>query len=331
MASEINIAVLGTGRIGRRHIEIILRLKNFKLVATIDPEKSDYPEIQHYHTLEEFFQAGESVDLVVICTPNGLHAGQAVLCIKRGYHVVIEKPMALDSASANEVIETALMHDKKVFCVMQNRFSPISAWLKDCIDKKRLGEIYMVDVQCYWNRDARYYLPEGSPHSWHGKTDLDGGPLYTQFSHFVDMVFWLFGNWTDIHASLECFRNREYTEFEDSGNISFRLGHKTLGNFAYTNAAYNQNLLSSLTIIGENGSIRVGGQYMQELLYCNIKNYEVPMETRRAFERPTPHNHVHIYENVYEALNNREDVSTTAYEGMKVVHIIESIYKGSRG
>lgn len=327
---EIKIAVLGLGRIGMRHIEIILRLKNFKLVATIDPVKPKLPDISHYRNLDDFLKAGEEVDLVVICTPNGLHASQATKCIRRGYHVIIEKPMALDSASANEVIETALVHDRKVFCVMQNRFSPVSQWLKDCIAKNRLGEIYMVDVQCYWNRDERYYITDGKQHSWHGKAELDGGPLYTQFSHFVDMVYWLFGNWTDIYASLGSFRNRKYTDFEDSGQVSFRLKDKILGSFSYTNATYSQNLLSAITIIAEKGSIRVGGQYMQELISYNIQDYEIPLDTLRAIERPPYNNHINIYENVHEVLKDGKKISTDAYEGMKVVSIIENIYKDKR-
>lgn len=323
---EIRIAVLGTGRIGKRHIDIIQRLKSFKLVATIDPKSSNIVEVIHHRSLESFLKAGENVDLVVICTPNGMHASQAIQCIRHGYHVLIEKPMALDSASANEVIEAAILSDRKVFCVMQNRYSAVSKWLKSIIERDRLGDIYMVDVQCYWNRDERYYLEDGNRHNWHGRSELDGGPLFTQFSHFVDMIYWLFGNWTDIHASLACFRNRDYTDFEDSGHINFKLRDKILGSFSYTNATYHQNLMSEVTIIAERGSIRVGGQYMQELITCDVQDYEIPMETKRKMERSLFNNHLHIYENVHDVFFEGKEISTDAYAGMKVVSIIENIY-----
>ncbi len=326
---EIKIAILGLGRIGQRHSNIIRRLKNFKLEAYIDPRERQVQDISHFSSLEEFFAADIDIDLVVICTPNGFHAAQAVQCIEHGYHVIIEKPMALNTASAEQIIETALHHNKRVFCVMQNRYSAVSTWLKECIENNRLGEIYFVDIQCYWNRDNRYYLEQNKQHDWHGSAQMDGGPLFTQFSHFIDTVYWLLGDWKDIYSTRECFRNKAYTDFEDTGIINFRLGEKTLGNFTYSTAVYKHNLMSAITILAEKGSIRVGGQYMQELLSCEIEDYEIPMETLQAMERVPADNHIHIYENVYDVLYHEKSISTNAYEGMKVVQIIERIYKGA--
>lgn len=325
----VKVAVLGMGRIGKRHCDIVRRLKNFKLASTIDPQEENELNIPHFRSFNEFLDSDIDTDLIAICTPNGLHSSQAVQCLKNNYHVLVEKPMALTSHSAEIVIETALQKNRRVFCVMQNRYSPISQWLKECLDEKLLGDIYMVDVQCYWNRDERYYLENGNRHAWHGDAELDGGPLFTQFSHFVDMVYWLFGEWQNIRSSRRSFRNKEYTAFEDSGIIQFDLDGGAMGTFSYSTATYDRNLMSALTIIAENGTIRVGGQYMQELITEDIATYEMPMEWQREIERPSTDNHIHIYENIYDVLYDNKSISTNAYEGMKVVEIIEQVYEAS--
>lgn len=327
--STIHIAVLGMGKIGKRHCNLIKRLKHFKLTATIDPHSRQESEEPHYRSFNEFLESGIEVDLIAICTPNGLHATQAIQCLKNDYHVLVEKPLALSTSSAEVIIKTAQQYDKKVFCVMQNRYSPVSQWLNECVEKYLLGDIYMVDVQCYWNRDERYYLPDGSKHAWHGDAELDGGPLFTQFSHFVDLVYWLFGEWKNIHASRRCFRNVEYTAFEDSGFIQYDLDEGALGSFSYSTATYSKNLMSTLTILAENGTVRVGGQYMQELLSFDIAAYEMPMQWQRRIDRPRTENHFHIYENIYDVLYENKPISTSAHEGMQVVKIIEEVYNNS--
>lgn len=326
MSKELQVAVLGMGRIGKRHCKIIDRLKHFNLAATIDPRGEKWEDVEHFTSLHDFLHSENSVDIVAICTPNGLHAPQAILCLKNGFHVLIEKPMALNTESAEEIITRASRHKKQVFCVMQNRYSPVACWLKEILESEALGEIYMVDVRCYWNRDERYYRLGENNHAWHGDATLDGGPLFTQFSHFVDMVYWLFGDWKEINSLRESYRNGEYTEFEDTGVVNFRLGKKTLGNFSYTTASYDKNLLNAVTIIAENGNIRIGGQYMQDLISCDIEDYEIPMEIRRRIERSSFNNHIRVYENVYEVLLENTSITTNAYEGKKVVNIIDRVY-----
>jgi len=217
--------------------------------------------------------------------------------------------------------------DKRVFCVMQNRYSPPSAWLKDTIPL--LGNIYQVYINCFWNRNENYYQES----NWKGSLDLDGGPLYTQFSHFVDTLFWLFGEVRLKQASFAKHKLHGITQFEDTGNFSFKLKQGGEGQFNYTTACYEHNLESSITILAEKGSIKVGGQYMEKVLYCNIENYkfttlpEVNAPNQYGTYTGSAANHQNVFENVVEYLNKQPAKITTVEEGLKVVELIEAVYR----
>jgi UDP-N-acetyl-2-amino-2-deoxyglucuronate dehydrogenase len=331
---KIKFAVIGCGHIGKRHAEMISRNNESVLVALIDIknknelnlEKFDVP---FFNSLTDFFRSGIEVDVINIATPNGFHAIHALECLEAKKHVVIEKPMALNKADAEKVIFKALQVHKHVFAVMQNRYSPPSIWIKELIDSKILGELYIMQLNCYWNRDGRYYKND----SWHGKQKLDGGTLYTQFSHFIDIMYWLFGDIENIKARFSDFNHAELTEFEDSGLINFDFINGGIGCLNYSTSIWNQNLESSMTIIGENGSIKIGGQYMDKVEYCHIKDYEMPTlaPTNPGNDygayKGSAQNHNFVIENVIEVLNGNGLISTNALEGLKVVDIIERIYQ----
>jgi predicted dehydrogenase len=241
---------------------------------------------------------------------------------------VVEKPIALSKLDAEKVIFKALHAHKHVFAVMQNRYSPPSVWIKELIESEKLGKIYMVQLNCYWNRDDRYYKKE----SWHGKKDLDGGTLYTQFSHFIDIMYWLFGDIQNIQAKFNDFNHATLTDFEDSGFVSFDFVNGGMGALNYSTSVWNQNLESSMTIIAENGSVKIGGQYMNEVEYCHIKDYEMPVlaPTNPGNDygayKGSAANHHYVIENVVDVLKGRAPITTNALEGLKVVDIIERIY-----
>lgn len=285
-------------------------------------------EVPFFNTLDEFFNAGIQCDVINIATPNGFHAEQALQCIKKGYHIVIEKPIALSKADAEKVIFEALHHHKQVFAVMQNRYSPPSVWIKELVESDKLGEIYMVQLNCFWNRDDRYYKKGG----WHGDKKLDGGTLFTQFSHFIDIMYWLFGDIQNIQARLRDFNHTNLTDFEDSGYVNFDFVNGGMGTINYSTAVWNTNMESSMTIIGENGSVKIGGQYMNEVEYCQVKDYEMPVlaPTNPGNDygayKGSAQNHNFIIQNVVDVLNGRDSITTNALEGLKVVDIIERIY-----
>jgi predicted dehydrogenase len=211
---------------------------------------------------------------------------------------------------------------------MQNRYSPPSQWIKDVIDRCLLGEIFMVQVNCYWNRDERYYKKG----TWKGIQHMDGGTLFTQFSHFIDIMYWLFGDIDDIQAKFADFNHKDLTDFEDSGLVNFRFVNGGMGCLNYSTSVWNQNLESSLTVIGEKGSIKIGGQYMNEVEYCHIKDYEMPElppsspANDYGAYKGSAANHHFIIQNVIETLQGKSSATTNALEGLKVVEIIERIY-----
>ena len=339
MNRKIRFAVVGCGHIGKRHAEMITRDKGAELVALCDIlpkealgiEKYDAP---FFRSIDDLLRSEVRPDVVNICVPNGLHAPLAIQAMENGCHVVIEKPMALTLSDAGKVLQTSLRRQKRVFCVMQNRYSPPSIWLKEMVESGRLGKIYMVQLNCYWNRDGRYYKPGG----WHGDAALDGGTLFTQFSHFIDIMYWLFGDIRNIQARLADFNHGHLTAFEDSGIASFEFANGGMGSLSFSTSVWDRNLESSLLVVAENGSVKVGGQYMNEVEYCHVKDYVMPElpPTNPGNDygpyKGSAQNHNFVIRNVVEVLSDvpGATITTTALEGMKVVDIIRRIYEAAR-
>jgi len=334
MSDQIRFAVVGSGHIGKRHAAMIQQNPESKLVAMADVNTALAGDIEStfgvpfFSSIEELLASGLEFDVVNICTPNNFHAPQAILALEAGKHVVVEKPMALSKADCEDVIYKSLQAGKLVFCVMQNRYSPPSVWLKDVLSQKKLGEIFHVQINCFWNRDSRYYKAGG----WKGNKVNDGGTLFTQFSHFVDIMFWLFGDITNINARFYDFNHKELTEFEDSGIAQFDFTKGGTGSLNFSTSVFDSNLESSMTIIGEKGSIKVGGQYMNEVQYCHIQDYTMPELPPSLPPNDYGHykgsaaNHHFVIENVVSTLKGRTVATTNALEGLKVVEIIEKIY-----
>lgn len=330
---KIKFAVVGCGHIGKRHAEMIHRNQESELVALVDIKNKselniDQYDVPFYQSLTELIQSGTEVDVVNIASPNGHHASQALEALEARKHIVVEKPMALNKQDAERVIFKALQVHKHVFAVMQNRYSPPSVWIKEMVESGRLGKIFLVQLNCYWNRDDRYYKKG----SWHGSKTLDGGTLFTQFSHFIDIMYWLFGDIDNIKAKFNDFNHKELTDFEDSGLVSFDFVNGGMGCVNYSTSVWNQNLESSMTIIGELGSVKIGGQYMNEVEYCHVKDYTMPTlaPTNPGNDygayKGSAQNHHYVIENVVDVLKGRAPITTNALEGLKVVDIIERIY-----
>lgn len=327
---KIKFAVIGYGRIGKRHAAIIDGYENAQLIAVCDikEEKKANVNVLFFKNIKDLLNANLSIDVVCICTPNGLHAEQALQVLEARKNVVIEKPMALKKVDCEAIIFKSLQVSKQVFCVMQNRYSPPAQWLHKVLNNNLLGKIYMVQINCFWNRDDRYYTPD----TWHGSKDLDGGTLFTQFSHFVDIMYWLFGDITNIQAAFQNFSHTATIDFEDTGLVHFDFINGGKGCFNYSTAIFNQNFESTLTIIGEKGTIKIGGQYMEKVEYCDIENYEMPIlppsnpPNDYGNYKGSAANHHYIIENVVAVLNEKTTITTNALEGLKVVDIIERIY-----
>ena len=331
--NKIKFAIVGAGHIGKRHAEMISRNKESELIALCDVKSQEELNTEKYNvplyeSIEELLENHPDIDVVNICTPNGLHSDQAIVAIENDKHVVVEKPIGLSKNKCEGVIFKALERHKQVFAVIQNRYSPPSVWLKDIVSNKIIGDVFMVQVNCYWNRDDRYYKKNG----WKGTQDLDGGTLFTQFSHFIDIMYWLFGDIKNIQGKFNDFTHKESTDFEDSGFVNFDFIDGGMGSINYSTAVWGANLESSITIIGSNGSVKVGGQYMNEVEYCNIDGYGMPElapsnpPNDYGMYKGSAANHHYIIENVIDTLKGRTTATTNALEGLKVVEIIERIY-----
>lgn len=330
----IKFAVIGQGHIGKRHAEMIRRNSDSKLVAVCDilPKEQtgcENIEVPYFHDIDDLLNADLDIDVINICTPNGYHAEHAIKSLKARKHVVIEKPIALNKRDAEKILFKSLQMDRSVFCVMQNRYSPPSEWLRKIMDDRKLGKIYSVKLDCYWNRDERYYTGG----NWHGDIKLDGGTLFTQFSHFVDLMYWLFGDICNIRGNFADFNHQETTGFEDSGVVTFDFINGGMGSLNYSTSVWDKNLESSITIIGEKGTVKVAGQYMNEVVYCHIQDYEMP---KLAPSNPpndygaykgSAQNHHYVIDNVVTKLKNKGTITTNVLEGLKVVEIIERIYE----
>ena len=331
----IRFGVLGLGHIGKRHAQSINAHPGACITHLADIRSQEQcgaegvsDDAVWFNSLDSLLSSYKLPDVVSVCTPNGLHADQAIMLLQVGVHVVLEKPISLSVSDARRVMAASEKTGKKVFCVMQNRFAPPSQWLKELVDSGDLGQIRQVHIQCFWNRDDRYYENGG----WRGTLELDGGPLFTQFSHFIDVMYWIFGSIENLQSKFANQAHTHNTEFEDSGQISFDFQKEGWGSFTFSTAVDRSNFESSLTLIAEKGTLRIAGQYMQEVVHCDIDGYQMPNLPSAAppndygAYKGSASNHHFVISNVVDSLENGADIATPLSEGVDVVSIIEAMY-----
>lgn len=313
----IPFALFGYGHIGRKHAAIIRNHPEVTLVAVADPALPVVEDCPVYADPNDLLKAHPEVTVAVVATPNGLHAAHALLALEYGKHIVVEKPMALNKADCERILHQALQKNRQVFCVMQLRYSPVVQWLRNLIQGGALGRVFMVQVNCFWNRDDRYYTPG----SWRGSHDMDGGPLYTQFSHFIDFLYWSLGELRPLSGIHRNFTHPALPDMADTGSFHFEFGNGGLGVFTYSTSSWDKNFESSISLLGEKGSVKIGGQYLDQVQYAHLA---------QAYPEPSPAlppNSLHdaVLQNVLDVLQGRGELSTNALEGMKVVEFIEKI------
>ena len=327
---EITFAIVGLGNIGTKYAKLLTCFDDAKLVAAVDIDfnkrKSIPNLIPFFSSLDDFFAAKMPADVVCICSPNGYHAEQTIACLENGYHVVCEKPVALTTLEVNKMMEAEKIANKKVFAVMQNRYSPVAIWLKKLMAKQQLGDILFLQVNCFWNRNQKYY----DDAKWRGTKLIGGGPLYTQFSHFIDLMIWLTGEPYNIFSDLFTLNKSIKTEFDDSGIIDFNLENGAKGILNFTNAAYQTNVESSITIIGTKGNVKVGGQYMEKLEFVNTEeNFEMPVfdhlssANQYQFYSGSADKHDDFLKGVIDCIRNEKAPEIGLADELKVIHFIE--------
>ncbi len=322
-------AIIGCGRIAKRHAEQIIKHGTLVAVCDILPAKADEFAATYgakaYYSIEELLNAETGLQLVSICTPNGLHAAHSIKALEAGNHVLCEKPLAIDVASGKMMMKTAEKARRKLFVVKQNRYNPPVVFLKGLIDDSKLGKIYSFQVNCFWNRPPAYYT------DWKGTKELDGGTLFTQFSHFIDLLYWLLGDVSTVKTVGKNFAHPAI-EFEDTGAVLFEMQSGAIGTLNYTVNSFEKNMEGSFTVFGEHGTVKIGGQYLNELEYCQVSGTTQPdlpagnPANGYGFYSGSMSNHDKVYENLIIALQDDAHEFASAAEGLKTVEIIQKIY-----
>jgi predicted dehydrogenase len=226
--AKINFAIIGCGRIAQRHAEHIAKYGNLVAVCDIIEAKAD--EIAHkygakaYTSVDALLSTSQNIDVVSICSPNGLHAEHSIKALKAGYHVLCEKPMAISVPDCGEMIKAAEHANRRLFAIKQNRFNPPVEAVKAAIESGKMGKIYSVQLSCFWNRNPDYYA-----NSWKGTKAMDGGTLFTQFSHFIDLLYWLVGDIKTAQAYTGNYAHEGIIEFEDTGAVIVQFYNGAIG------------------------------------------------------------------------------------------------------
>ena len=328
---SLSFAIIGCGNIAKRHAEQIQTAG--KLVAVCDIIRSKAKELgkkynaEVFSSIEELFANKKEIDVAVICTPNGLHAAHSIISLQAGCHVLCEKPMAINSSDCLMMIQAAEKAGKHLFVVKQNRFNPPVAAVKKLLDEKKLGDIYSIQLNCFWNRDAKYY-----ENSWKGTMMLDGGTLFTQFSHFIDLIYWMIGDVKQAKVYKKNFAHQNIIEFEDTGVVILEFENGVVGTLNYTVNSFIKNMEGSLTIFGEKGTVKIGGQYLNVLEYQQIQDHVIPSlpagnkANEYGFYQGSMSNHDKVYKNLVDVINNNAAMAAGSRDGLKTVEIIEKIY-----
>lgn len=333
MNKKINIAILGCGRISKKHIQAIKQnSKKFNLIGFCDKNKNKLNKIKYkinkFNSINQLLNSRLKIDLVSICTPSGLHKIHAKKCLEKNFNVLIEKPMALTESDAKEIIKASKRYKKKVFICLQNRFNPTITFLKRNLEKKKLGKIYFVNINIFWHRPQSYYNQD----YWRGTRKFDGGALINQSIHFVDLIIWFFG---EIKKK-QIIRSRlaRNIETEDTATINILFRNRTTCSLSSTMLVNKKNYEGSITIIGKKGTIKIGGIALNEIISWNINGKEMSKKIKNRFNY-SPNSvygsgHKLVYKEIYKSLNGKKSKAIYGIDGIKSVKFIDELYKKNK-
>ncbi len=332
--SQLKFAIIGYGNIGKRHAHHIMQHEDAVLKAVCDvplfEKPVDFPEeVAFYDNINKML-AIEDIDIVNVCTPNYLHHPHTIMALQHKKHVVCEKPMALSTQECEEMIWCANENHKTIFVVKQNRYNEPVQQVKKLLKKKALGKLFFINVNCFWNRNEYYYHES----EWRGKRKEDGGCLFTQFSHFVDILYYLFGDIQSCKGIIKNF-NHSYIDIEDTGSFFMQTLDGAIVNFNFSTCSHEKNMEGAFTILAENGTIKIGGQYLNTIEYQHIKNVLLPEINIQSKSNDygryqgSMSNHDKMIDNVIKTLQGKDTIMTNAQEGKMVVSMIERMYAGA--
>lgn len=334
MKRMINLGLIGCGRISTKHFEAInLFTNDINLVAICENDKNKVLRLREkykipvYNNLNKMIK-NHNLDLLVVCTPSGFHPKHSIIAFKNKINVLTEKPMATKLKDAIQMNKIAKLNKVKLFVVKQNRFNPTLQILKKAIDQNRFGKIFLIIVNVLWNRDQKYY----DSAKWRGSRKYDGGALMNQSSHYVDLLTWLIGPVDKVYSMNRTLARK--IEVEDTAlvNIEFKSG--ALCSFSSTMLTYNGNYEGSILIIGENGTVKIGGKAVNEISkweFKDKKNYDKKIfDLSYKIDSVYGKGHALVYKEIINYFNNNKTFETDGKEGMKSLEIIEASYLSSK-
>ena len=330
---KVRIAIIGCGRISKNHFTAIENHANdLELVALCDTDSekleqfvSEY-KVNGYARMVELLES-QKVDVVALCTPSGIHAEQAMLAAKHGVHVMTEKPMATRWQDGVQMVKACDQAGVHLFVVKQNRQNATLQLLKRALEEKRFGKIHMVHINVFWTRPQSYY----DQAKWRGTWEFDGGAFMNQASHYVDLFDWLIGPIDKVQAMMSTTRD---IEVEDTGVMNVRWRNGALGSMSVTMLTYPKNMEGSITILGEKGSVRIGGMAVNEIQHWEFeesKDYDEQVKTAN-YETTSVYGFGHplYYKNVIDVMRGIEEPETDGREGLKSLEVLIAAYLSAR-
>jgi UDP-N-acetyl-2-amino-2-deoxyglucuronate dehydrogenase len=334
MMQEIKFGLIGCGRISAKHFESMAQIEDAKIVACADINKSKAKSAAEQYNVPAYYEDyldmldTEKLEAVLICTPSGLHPEMGIEAANRKLHVITEKPMAIDLNSADRLVKSCDHNQVQLFVVKQNRLNPPIRLLKNAIEKGRFGRLFSATATVRWTRPQSYY----DLSKWRGTWEFDGGAFMNQASHYFDLIQWLMGSVESVMAITATLNHSIETEDQGVGLLQFRNG--ALGVVEVTMNTFPKNWEGSITVMGEKGSVKIGGIAVNKVEHWEFKEYDDDdklIET--SFTDPTSvygHGHLGFLRNVVDVLHKKAEPNTDGRSGRKSLEIILAMYKSAK-
>jgi len=331
---KIRVGIVGCGRISKNHFGSLEKhAEHMELAAVCDIDTDRLTEherrygVKGFRKLEELLKQTD-LDLVSICTPSGLHSGHVIQCAKAGVHVLTEKPMATRWQDGLRMVGACDLARVHMFVVKQNRRNSTLQLLKRAVVEKRFGRIYMVQMNVFWTRPQEYY----DKARWRGTWELDGGAFMNQASHYVDLLDWLIGPIASVQAMTGTLERN--IEVEDTGVLNVRWRNGGLGSMAVTMLTYPKNMEGSITILGERGTVRVGGMAVNEIQhweFADDRDYDAGIADAN-YQTTSVYGFGHplYYKNVVDVLHGDAEPEVEGREGLKCLEVLIAAYLSAR-
>lgn len=331
--TEIRFALIGCGRISSKHVNALNICKDAKIVVVCDLVEQRAKDLAatlncEWCTDYRAILPRKDVDIIDVCTPNDTHPQIVIDAAIAGKHVLTEKPMALTVEECDRMIKTCEQCGVRLFVVKQNRFNPPVLKMREALEQGRFGKLFLSNVTVRWSRPQEYYDKNG----WHGTKDRDGGMLFTQASHHIDMLQWMMGPVRSVKANVATLTHD--IETEDNAVVAIKFKSGALGVIESSTSIFPRNLEGSITLLGDRGSAKVGGTALNKIEHWEFADFENEDDNVKECATNPPnvygYGHNEVMRSVVESLNGRKFAwEVDGHEGKKSVKLIRAIYESA--